>query len=103
MSRLFNQKRNSRKGVDDMDKAGYRAYLQSLGNQQHYIGRIPELMELEKVLNINLDDYVPYNGDYSKVSALDAVLPEENLYDERLQFSINSYMRYRLSGFDKIV
>jgi len=83
-----------------MNKAGYKAYLQSLGNQQHYIGRIPELMELEKTLNINLDDYVPYNGDYSKVDALDALLPEEKLYDERLQFSINSYMRYRLSGFD---
>lgn len=37
-----------------MDKAGYRAYLQSLGNQQHYIWRIPELMEIEKALNKNL-------------------------------------------------
>lgn len=83
-----------------MDKAGYKAYLQSLGNQQHYIGRIPELMELEKSLNINLDDYVPYNDDYSKSDALDALLPEEKRYDERLQFSINSYMRYRLSGFN---
>lgn len=83
-----------------MDKAGYKAYLQSLGNQQHYIGRIPELMELEKSLNINLDDYVPYNDDYSKVAALDNLLSEEKLYDERLQFLINSYMRYRLSGFD---
>ena len=83
-----------------MDKVGYKAYLQSLGNQQHYIGRIPELMELEKTLNINLDDYVPYNNDYSKVDTLDALLPEEKLYNERLQFAINSYMRYRLSGFD---
>ncbi len=83
-----------------MDKVGYKAYLQSLGNQQYYIGRIQELMELEKTLNINLDDYVPYNDDYSKVDALDALLPEEKLYDERLQFSINSYMRYRLSGFN---
>lgn len=83
-----------------MDKVGYKAYLQSLGNQQHYIGRIPELMELEKTLNINLDDYVPYNNDYSKVDALDALLPEEKLYNGRLQFAINSYMRYRLSGFD---
>ena len=80
-----------------MDKVGYKAYLQSLGNQQHYIGRIPELMELEKTLNINLDDYVPYNNDYSKVDALDALLPEEKLYNGRLQFAINSYMRYRLS------
>lgn len=83
-----------------MDKVGYKAYLQSLGNQQHYIGRIPELMELEKTLNINLDDYVPYNNDYRKVDALDALLSEEKLYNERLQFAINSYMRYRLSGFD---
>ena len=42
-----------------MDKVGYKAYLQLLGNQQHYIGRIPELIELEKTLNIDLDDYVP--------------------------------------------
>lgn len=83
-----------------MNKVGYQAYLQSLGNQQHYIGRIPELLELEETLNINLDDYVPYNDDYSKVNALNALLPEEKLYNERLQFSINSYMRYRLSGFD---
>lgn len=83
-----------------MDKVGYKAYLQSLGNQQHYIGRIPELIELEKTLNINLDDYVPYNSDYSKVSALNALLPKEKLYNEKLQIIINSYMRYRLSGFD---
>lgn len=85
----------------NMDKVGYKAYLQLLGNKQHYIGRIPELIELEKTLNIDLDDYVPYNGDYSKVSALYAALPEEVLCNEKLQFSINSYMRYRLSGFDK--
>jgi len=84
-----------------MDKAGYKTYLQSLGKQQHNIGRIQELLELEQELNMNLDDYIPYNGDYSKVSALDAILPEEKLYNERLSFSINSYMRYRLSSFDK--
>lgn len=84
-----------------MDKVGYKAYLQSLGNQQHYIGRIQELLELEQKLNINLDDYIPYNGDYSRVSALDAILCKEQLYNERLGFSINSYLRYRLSGYDK--
>lgn len=85
-----------------MDKAGYKAYLQSLGNQQYYIGRIQELWELEQELNINLDDYIPYNDDYSKVDALEAILPEEKRYSERLAFLINSYMRYRLSGFQKI-
>lgn len=84
-----------------MDKAGYRAYLQSLGNQQHYIGRIQELWELEQELNINLDDYIPYDGDYSKISALEAILPEKKRYNERLFFLMNSYMRYRLSDFDK--
>lgn len=84
-----------------MDKVGYKAYLQSLGNQQHYIGLIPELIELEKLLNINLDDYVPYNSDYGKVNALNALLSKEKLYNERLQFSINSYSRYKLSDFDK--
>lgn len=82
-----------------MDKAGYKAYLQALGNQQHYIGRIQMLLELEQELNIDLDDYIPYNEDYSKSAALDAILPEEKRYDERLFFSINSYMNYRLSDF----
>ena len=82
-----------------MDQKGYKAYLQSLGNQQHYIGRIQDLLDLEKELNINLDDYVPYNGDYGKEDELNSVLPNEKLYDERLFFSINSYMRYRLSDF----
>lgn len=86
-----------------MDKEGYKAYLQSLGNQQYYIGlgRIQELLELEQEFNIDLDDYIPYDDDYSKVSALDAILPMEKRYSERLNFSINSYMRYRLSGFEK--
>ena len=85
-----------------MDKAGYKAYLQELGNQQHYIGRIPELLELEKKLNIDLDDYIPYNEDFSKVAALDALLPEEIQHNEKIQLAINSYMRYRLSGYCKI-
>lgn len=84
-----------------MDKAGYKAYLQSLGNQQHYIGSIQELLELEQELNIDLDDYIPYDDDYSKVSALNTILPMEKRYNERLNFSINSYMCYRLSGFNK--
>lgn len=83
-----------------MDKVGYKAYLQSLGNQQHYIGMIPELLELEREYNINLDDYIPYNDDYRKVDELNAILPDEVLYCEKLAFSINSYMRYRLNNFD---
>lgn len=83
-----------------MNRKGYKAYLQALGNQQHYIGRIRMLIDLERELNIDLDDYIPYNGDYSKCAALDAILPQEKQYDEGLEFSINSYMRYRLSGFD---
>ena len=84
-----------------MDKAGYKAYLQSLGKQQHYIGRVQELLELEQELNIDLDDYIPYDDDYNKVSALNAIMPIEKRYSERLNFLINSYMRYRLSGFGK--
>ncbi len=84
-----------------MDKAGYKAYLQSLGNQQHYIGGIQELLELEQELNIDLDDYIPYDDDYSKVSALNSILPMEMRYDERWNCLINSYLCYRLSGFDK--
>lgn len=86
-----------------MDKYGYKFYLQSLGNQQHYIGRIQELINLEKELNIDLDDYIPYKNDYSRVDALNAILPVERLYNEKLQSSINSYMRFRLSGCDENV
>ena len=87
-------------GGSAVDKAGYKAYLQALGNQQHYIGRIQMLLELEQELNIDLDDYIPYNEDYSKSAALDAIMPEEKRYDERLFFSINSYMNHRLSGLN---
>lgn len=86
-----------------MDKEGYKVYLQLLGNQKYYIGHIQELVELEQELNIKLDDYIPYNGDYSKITALDDILPEEKRHNERLGFLINSYMRYRLSAFDKDV
>lgn len=87
-------------GLGNMNKDRYKAYLQSLGNQQHYIGCIPELLKLEQELNINLDDYIPYNDDYSKVNELNTILSKEKLYSEKLQFSINSYMCYCLSDFD---
>lgn len=83
-----------------MNRTGYKAYLQTLDNQQHYIGRIQILLDLERELSIDLDDYIPYNEDYNKCAALDAILPQEKRYDERLWHSINSYMRYRLSDFD---
>ena len=83
-----------------MDKREYIAYLQSLGNQNLYISSVSELLELEKELSINLDDYIPYNDDYSKVSALDKLLPKEKRYDEKLFFNINSYIRYRLQCSD---
>jgi hypothetical protein len=84
-----------------MDKVGYKKYLQSLGNQNHYIGGIQKLVEIEQELNIDFDDYIPYNEDYSKAGKLlDEILPEKIRYNEPIIFSINSYMRYRLSGFD---
>lgn len=87
------------KELKQMDSVGYKAYLQSLGNQKSYIGCIPELLELEEKYKIDLDDYIPYNEDYSKVDALDALLPKEVQYNERLNFAINNYMSYKLSGY----
>lgn len=84
-----------------MDKKGYVAYLEALGNQNHYIGLIQELVELERTLGIDLDDYIPWDDNYSKVDELDKILPEDMQYNEGLFFSINSYMRYRLSGFER--
>lgn len=82
-----------------MDIAGYIAYLQSaLGNQNHYIGSIKELLELERVLDINLDDYIPYNGDCKKIKNLYSNLPDDKLYSKRLAF-INNYIRYRLEDY----
>lgn len=83
-----------------MDQKGYIAYLQSLGNQQYYIGGVSELLELEKELNIDLDDYIPYNEDHCRVSALEDILPKEKRYNKKLFFNINSYMRYRLQCLD---
>ena len=74
-----------------MDKDGYLIYLQSLGNQEHYIGSIQKLVALEQELKISLDDYVPYNEDYSKSEKLHSILPTEITYDEPLMFAINSY------------
>ena len=82
-----------------MDIAGYIAYLQSaLGNQKHYIGSIKELLELEQVLDINFDDYIPYNGDYEKIKNLYSILPDDKLYSKRLVY-VNNYIRYRLEDY----
>jgi len=67
-----------------MDKKGYLAYLQALGNQEHYINSIQNLVALESELGINLDDYIPYNGDYSKVASLDSIMPTEKGIMSRL-------------------
>jgi hypothetical protein len=83
-----------------VDKQGYKAYLQSLGNRNDdSIKRdIKRLDDFEREFNIILDDYIPYNNDYSKVDKLNAIQPIHK-QGEALAFVINDYMKFRLSGF----
>ena len=80
-----------------MNVKGYIAYLNKIGNQQHYIGRINDLLELEKELNIDLDVLLSGNECEDFYSSIMNKLPYEKRYNEPLWFSLNSYLRYLLS------
>ena len=84
-----------------MDKRGFIAYLQSLGNRDNDSIRnaVERLDKFEQEFNIMLDDFIPYNNDYSKVAALDAIQSIEKR-GMPLAFAINDYMLYRLSDFN---
>ncbi len=81
-----------------MNVEGYQSYLEHSGKWDAFAGNeIQKLLKLEKDLQIDLDDYIPYNGDYSLVDKLNGMMSDEMRYNEPLHFAINRYMVYRLS------
>ena len=84
-----------------MDKEGYLAYLKSLGKKDHHTNRIQSLLDLEKELEIDLDDFIPYNGDYENIKKLHSIMKTEQLHKEALNFALNSYIRFKLDGDKK--
>lgn len=54
------------------------------------------LLSLEKDLNVNLDDYIPFDDHFELIASLTSKMPQEIQWDEPLQFAINRYMRFRL-------
>lgn len=85
-----------------MNVDGYQSYLKSKNQWNTFAGNeIQKLLALENHLNIDLDDYIPYGGDYSVVVELNGLMPEEMRVSETLQFAINRYMVYKLSDSDE--
>ncbi len=53
-----------------MDIDGYQDYLVEIGKWDSISGReIQRLAKLEHDLDIDIDDFIPYNEDYDKVKA----------------------------------
>jgi len=85
-----------------MNIEGYQHYLKSINKWGSFAGNeIQKLVGLEKLLHIDLDDYIPYNGDYSVVERLNKLMTDEMRFSETLQFAINRYMVYRLSESER--
>lgn len=82
-----------------MDIEGYRKFRKYMNNKieddRIVDDEIQILLRLEKEFNINLDDFIPYNGNYSVCAKLDAIIGDLK-YDERIFFIINRYMRFKL-------
>ena len=85
-----------------MNIDGYQHYLTQIGKWDSISGNeIQKLLRLEKDLDIDLDDFIRYEGNYSIVETLDNMMTEDMRYNEPLQFAINRYMVYKLSETDK--
>lgn len=80
-----------------MNIDGYRMYLQSLGNFNKFIDKeISSLVSIEQSLNVDIDDFIPYDGKYSRLSELEADMIAIMRYDEDVQSSLNRYVGYKL-------
>ena len=85
-----------------MNIDGYQSYLKRINKWDSFAGNeIQKLAAMEKQLNIDLDDYIPYNGNYAVVEALHGLMTEDMRYSETLNFAINRYMVYRLGESDE--
>lgn len=81
-----------------MNIDGYREYCKTNLVARHYFDSIEKLSALEIKYNIDLDDFVPYGEDYSRISRLDEILSEEDRHNEHLFFEINNYFRFCLDN-----
>ena len=80
----------------DIDK--YQHYLKCNGKWDSFAGsEIQRLLKFEKDLQIDLDDFIPYNENYSIVETLNKMMTDEMKYNEPLWFAINRYMVYKLN------
>lgn len=80
-----------------MNINGYREYCKTNLVARRYFDSIEKLRTFEIKYNIDLDDFVPHDEDYSRASLLDELLAEEG-HSESLYFEINNYFRFCLSN-----
>ena len=76
----------------------YQYYLKCNGKWDSFAGNeIQTLLKFEKDLQIDLDNFIPYNENYFVIETLNSMMTDEMKYNERLQFAINRYMVYKLN------
>ena len=77
---------------------GYRLYLMEMGNISKFIDKeIGMLINIEQALGVDIDDYIPFDGKYSRVSELEADMIAMMRYDDDVQAALNRYIGYRLN------
>lgn len=79
-----------------MDINKYRQFCKSTSEGRPYLDSIQKLVDLEKKYQINLDDYIPYEGNETAIFELDSLFDKKDRYSEKLFMEINSYFRYKL-------
>ena len=80
-----------------MDIDVYKHYLKSNGRLDLFAeNEIRRLAQFENDLQIDLDDFIPYNKDYSLCDKLMDMMTEEMKNNEPLWFAINRYMAFKV-------
>lgn len=80
-----------------MNINGYREYCKTNLVARRYLDSIEKLRTFESKYNIDLDDFVPHDEDYSRASLFDEIIAKEE-HCESLYFAINNYFRFCLSN-----
>ena len=82
-----------------MNVDSYKMYLQSLGNVDKFINaEIAALNSVEHNLGVDLDDYMPFGGEYSNISRLEEQIMDKMRMTEDLQAALNRYISFRLDN-----
>lgn len=75
----------------------YITYLEAKRRYDDFAkSQIQRLLSLEKELNVDLDDYIPFDDRFEIIESLTSKMPQEMQWNEPLWFAINRYMRFRL-------